>query len=189
MGKKKTSPVDIEVVIDRSGSMGLLVDDAIGGYNQWLADQQAIPGAAQLTLTLFDHEINTLPQGDLKNAVPLTRETYVPRGSTALNDAIGRAANRLLSRNPDKAILVVLTDGQENASTEYTQAKVKELVQQAQDKGWQVVYLSTDISGFAHGTLGYGVKIANTMQAAHTSAGIRTLAANASAANTSYRSK
>lgn len=184
--KTKQEPVEIEVVIDRSGSMGMVATDAIGGYNQWLSDQQALPGEANLTLTLFDHEHNTRTTCRLQDATPLDAEQYVPRGSTALNDAMGRALARLEAKNPAKAILVVLTDGQENASKEFTHQQVKDMVGRAQAKGWQIVYLSADINGFLHG-MQYGVQAANTLQVAASGAGMRAAMGSASQSNTSYR--
>lgn len=178
--------VEIEVVIDRSGSMQSIATDAIGGYNTWLAAQQAIPGPASLTLTLFDHEFLTLPTVNLGDAQPLTSATYIPRGNTALNDAMGRALGRLEAKNPEKAILVVLTDGHENCSTEFSTDKIKERVLAAQARGWQVVYLSADINAFAHAR-NYGVNLKTTSQFDHTGVGTRAAYMSASTLNASYR--
>jgi len=69
---------------------------------------------------------------------------------TAMNDAIGRAMSRLFERNPSKAIICILADGQENASREYNNSQIKEMIQKAEnDKGWQVIYLAANQDGFA----------------------------------------
>ena len=88
----KAGLTDIVCVIDRSGSMDSIRTDAIGGFNAFLKDQQAEPGEARLTLVLFDHEY-LIPYENvpLPDVPPLDGTTYVPRGRTALNDAVGRA--------------------------------------------------------------------------------------------------
>lgn len=180
------SSCEIEVVLDRSGSMQSYIDDAIGGYNAWLASQQALPGAATLTLTLFDNEHITTPNVPLGDAQQLTRETYVPRGGTALNDSIGRALGRLEAKNPAKAILVILTDGQENSSTEFNTAQIKQRISAAQARGWQVVYLSADINAFAHAR-DYGVFAGNSFKVAASGAGMRSAMSTATMLNAGYR--
>lgn len=185
--KKAPAHVTIEVVVDRSGSMGMIANDAIGGYNTWLSAQQALPGEATLTLTLFDHEFIVSSARPIREAPPLSSETYVPRGSTALNDAIGRALGRLEAANPDKAILVILTDGQENSSTEFSKEQIKERITKAQERGWQVVYLSAHIDAFAHSAQ-YGVRASNTMQFTADAAGVARAYSSTVTLNSSYRS-
>jgi hypothetical protein len=81
----------ISVVLDRSGSMSSCKSDVIGGYNQLVEDQKKAEGTATLTLAQFDTEYEVLSDMvDLKSAKGLTDKTFVPRGSTALLDAIGR---------------------------------------------------------------------------------------------------
>lgn len=183
---KKQAPVLIEAVIDRSGSMGHLAQDAIGGYNTWLDTQKHVPGEALLTLTLFDHEFITSESKDIRQCLPLDGTTYVPRGQTALNDAIGRALGRLNAANPEKAILVILTDGHENASREFNTAKIKEMVQAAQARGWQVQYLSADINAFDHAAQ-YGVNTANTVQFTNDAVGLRAAYTATATMSTDYR--
>lgn len=119
---------EIVVVMDRSGSMQEVRDDAIGGFNTFLEDQLTCEGEAKLTLIQFstDYDIvcNGVPLQDVK---PLTPETYRPRGWTAMLDAIIRAIDEVGERlhstsedeRPDKVIFVILTDGEENSSKEY----------------------------------------------------------------------
>lgn len=178
--------VDIEVVLDRSGSMFSIAQDAAGGYNTWLASQQALPGEATLTLTLFDHELLTQPMVALRDAKPLDNRSYIPRGMTALYDAIGAAITRLRFRNPAKAILVILTDGYENKSTEYDATTVRAMIEDAQKRGWQVVYLSADARAFSHAK-GIGVLRANTAQFTRSAAGVQAAYATATALNCNYR--
>lgn len=184
---KDTDIVEIEMVLDRSGSMDVIRNDAIGGFNTWLDEQQKLPGEANLTLTLFDHERLVTGPRPIKEQSPLTNETYQPRGSTALNDAVGAAIQRLNTKNPKRAILVILTDGQENASKEYTTEQVKQLVTQAQSKGWQVMYLSADLNAFANAA-SIGVLKGNTVQyAANSGTAFRGTLSATSAVNAAYR--
>lgn len=110
---------DITVVLDRSGSMSSIRADTVGGFNSFLAEQQAAGADARITLAQFDHEyLVVLDAVPIDHAQPLTEATYVPRGWTALLDAIDRAitdASKRLQAG-DRAILVIMTDGQENRS-------------------------------------------------------------------------
>ncbi len=149
--------VHITLLLDRSGSMASIRDDAIGGFNQFVADQQAQPGRATLTLVQFDSQashdvvhhfraIETVP--------PLTAKTFTPRGGTPLFDAVGRTVKEL-ERDlaaltpeacPSEVVLVVLTDGQENSSRQFNRKKIKALLAAKQEMGWRVLFLSADLS-------------------------------------------
>ena len=84
---------EIVCIIDRSGSMESIADDAVGGFNSFLESQKALPGEARLTLVLFYHELLFVHDSvELERVEPLDRQTFVPRGSTALFDAIGPEA-------------------------------------------------------------------------------------------------
>jgi uncharacterized protein YegL len=145
---------DIAFVLDRSGSMNSIAGDAIGGFNTFLAQQQAQPGAAHLTLVLFDHEY-LVPHDnvDIHNVPPLDARSYVPRGMTALLDAIGRTIDTVGVRlaatpesgRPGKVIVAILTDGMENASRDYTNAKVAAMIRHQQEKySWEFIFLAAN---------------------------------------------
>jgi hypothetical protein len=143
---------EIAFILDRSGSMAALADEAIGAFNSFLNDQRKRPGERRLTLAIFDHEYGL--EHDRKNVeeVPeLNRNTYIPRGTTALLDAIGRTLDHIgqkLSRTPEedrpaKVIGVVLTDGLDNASRDYSKAKVDEMIQHQRDRyAWNFQFLA-----------------------------------------------
>lgn len=100
MAKKKEA-VEIVVIMDRSGSMSSVRNEAIGGFNNFLANQQALPGAANLTVVQFDDQYEVPVDGvKLKDVKPFTEDDFVPRGMTAMNDAIGRALSQLLIKDP-----------------------------------------------------------------------------------------
>jgi Mg-chelatase subunit ChlD len=151
-------------VVDRSGSMGPLRDDAIGGFNTFLADQQKQPGQANLTLVLFNELYDVVHDGkSIQDVQPLTAETYVPQGMTALLDAMGKAINQTGARlaaleeqdRPGKVIVVVLTDGQENSSCEFSKAKISEMVKHQEERyGWKVIFLSSDLNAIRDASTG-----------------------------------
>ena len=137
---------EIVCVIDRSGSMDSIKNDAIGGFNAFLKEQQNLPGEAAMTIVMFDHEYLVPYSGiPIQNIKPLYDGSYVPRGTTALNDAIGRAVSELKCRNPKKAIIMILTDGHENASHEFSKCQIKEMIKDCEDRGWFVAYLSATL--------------------------------------------
>lgn len=176
--------VEILVIADRSGSMASIQDDAIGGFNSFLKEQQSIDGDATMTLVLFDDQYEVpFEAKNLQDVEPLTESTFVPRGMTAMNDAIVRAVTDLKSRNPEKAIVCILTDGLENASRESSTADVKKLIDSISDR-WEVVYLAANQDAFAEG----GMRgIANNINFAATSKGIRSAYDTLNVATTSYR--
>lgn len=185
---------EIIAIIDRSGSMGSIASDAIGGFNTFLKDQQSVPGEGRMSLVLFDHEYQELYFGKpLAAAAPLTSATFVPRGSTALLDAIGRALNdhgaRIAKEGwAQKVIVCILTDGMENASQEYKADKIKEMVKHAEAHGWSFVYLAANQDAFATGAM-YGINAAHTMAFAANAAGTQSAYASMSATTRSLRAQ
>ncbi len=159
---------EIISIIDRSGSMASIANDAIGGFNTFLTDQQSVPGEARMSLVIFDDQYDVLYAGKpLREAEQLTRVTFVPRGPTALLDAIGRTLNEQGKRIKsdgwaDKVIVCVLTDGEENASREFTAPTVKEMVQKAEAQGWTFVFLAANQDAFATGAQ-YGFNAKHTV--------------------------
>lgn len=128
----KNGLADITVILDRSGSMSSVVADTIGGFNTFLKGQQDAPGEATITLRQFDDQHEVLYTLPVKTAPPLTAITFQPRGSTALLDAIGMAIEQTGTRlkalpeseRPERVIMAIITDGEENASRLFTRAKV-----------------------------------------------------------------
>lgn len=144
---------DITIVLDRSGSMEPIADSTIRGFNAFLEEQKAVKGHATLSLVQFDHEYEPVFHGlDIREALPLTRKTYVPRGMTALLDAIGKtikSTSKRLDAWPDgegrpKAVFVIITDGLENHSREYTREKIFRMIGKREKKGWQFVFLGAN---------------------------------------------
>lgn len=151
MPKANKLSTAIAVVLDRSGSMESVKADTISGFNSWLADQKAGDGAGKVKfyLTLFDGTSVDHPYdgAKLSDVQPLTTATYVPRGATPLYDAIGATIADMETRKADRYLLVVITDGEENASTEYTHAAIKAKIEALEAAGnWTVVYLGSTLN-------------------------------------------
>jgi uncharacterized protein YegL len=185
---------EIIAILDRSGSMHSIVKDAIGGFNAFLDEQRKVPGEARISVVLFDHDCETVcsaqPIGEAKH---LTAETYVPRGNTALLDAIGRAMNEHGKRIADEkwadnVIVCILTDGHENASREYRADAIKPMIEHAEKNGWAFVYLGANQDAFAVASA-YGIQAGRTFAFAANAAGTKSAYATMSAATRSLRTQ
>lgn len=190
---------DIVMILDRSGSMERIAADTIGGVNKFLTDQKAVPGEATFTLVQFDdrYEVpyDAVP---IARAEPLTAQTFVPRGSTALLDAIGRAiddaGNRLkamaASALPDKVVCVIVTDGQENASLHFKRKDIFDKITHQRDiYKWEFVFLGANQDAIAEaGALGIGAAAAMNYAAtaSGTSASYGAVSANLRAMRTGH---
>jgi hypothetical protein len=145
---------EIIFLLDRSGSMGGLEGDTIGGFNAFIENQRKLEGKTVVTGVLFDDQYEVVWNGVEAEKVKLTTEEYYVRGCTALLDAVGKTildvGYRLSKTNeedrPGKVIFVITTDGFENASREFTYGKVKELIQHQQEKyNWEFIFLGANI--------------------------------------------
>lgn len=141
----------IAVVLDRSGSMEIIQAATVGGFNEFVAEQKKLPGECYLSLARFDSEYERLYSLPLAE-VPLLK-TLDTRDMTALYDAQGRTITELGQElhalreedRPEKVIVVTMTDGMENASKEWTAAKVAALVKQQREcYGWEFIYLGAN---------------------------------------------
>ena len=158
-GAMNKNYTEIAFILDRSGSMESCPDAAIAGFNGFLREQQQAQGLAKLTLVLFDDEYLVPAQSlPVQEVVGLTRETYVPRNSTALLDAIGRTIDELGNRladlpeqsRPGQVIVTILTDGEENSSRKFTwkdvAAKIKHQTEVYQ---WTFLFLGANQDAIA----------------------------------------
>jgi hypothetical protein len=176
----KPNFTSINVVLDRSGSMSPLQKDTIGGFNSFLNEQKLVPGEAVFTLALFDDQYELVHDCVPLASVPeLTDKTYVPRGSTALLDAIGRTINatgaKLAAMNeedrPDKVVFLIMTDGEENCSQEFAHSKIMEMIGHQRDKySWQFLYIGAAENAIQAGR-SMGFSAHNTYKYAASSAG------------------
>lgn len=150
----KNNYTDISIILDRSGSMDSIKTDTIGGFNSFLKEQQSVGGECTISLYQFDDRYEMIYEGKkIKNAPSLNNETFVPRGWTALLDAIGRTINSTGARlskmkesdRPSKVIIVIVTDGQENQSKEFTKNQIFDMItHQKNNYNWQFVFLGAN---------------------------------------------
>jgi hypothetical protein len=150
---------EIAFVLDRSGSMASCREAALAGFNFFLEEQQQNEGLTKLTLVLFDDEylapIQALPVAEI---LPLNHDTYIPRGSTALLDAIGRTVDELGARlaamaeeeRPGQVIVAILTDGLENASESYSWKEIARSIRhQTERYQWKFLFLGANQDAIA----------------------------------------
>jgi hypothetical protein len=147
MSDKKLS-TKLIFILDRSGSMGGLESDTIGGFNALLHKNKQLSDPCEITTILFDHEYEVLHDDlPISSVNDITSEDYFVRGSTALLDAIGLTIAHLSEKVSEKqsVMMVITTDGMENASRLYTQPMIKDLIESKTAKGWEFLFLGANI--------------------------------------------
>ena len=193
---------ELIVIIDESGSMDEVWGKTITGFNEFVQTHQKLPGEAKLTLVKFNTEYNIVHNGlNVKDVPLLNNKTYVPNGMTALLDAVGktidevgkRLSNTAEDERPEKVIVLIITDGYENSSKEYTGKQVAEKIKKQTDVySWEFVYMGADQDAIAVGgsmnmtnTVNFNkLNIGHAMKGAtYHSSNSRTKSANTSMAN------
>jgi uncharacterized protein YegL len=178
----KKNYCDITILIDRSGSMGHLTNDVIGGINKFIEDQKKVEGEVTLTLIQFDdkYEVNYIAK-PIQYVEPLNIFTYKPRGTTAMLDAIAKAIISTGERynimpeedRPEKVIFLIQTDGEENSSYEYNTETVKQLIEVQENKySWEVVFMGANIDAVKVAA-GIGIKSSKAMTFSASSVGVQ----------------
>ena len=151
----KKNLTELVMILDRSGSMGGLESDTIGGYNSMLKKQREAEGEVLVSTVLFDDRSEVLyDRVPLEKLPQMTEKEYYVRGCTALLDAVGGAVRHIGNVHkyareedrPEKTIFVITTDGLENASREYSYDRVKKMVERQKEKyGWEFLFLGANI--------------------------------------------
>lgn len=146
---------ELVFILDRSGSMSGLESDTVGGFNSMLQKQRAVDGECRITTVLFNHSCKLLHDRiDIRAVNPMTDKEYQVGGSTALIDAIGMTINKIVNvrkstadeYRAEKVMFVIITDGEENSSREYSAEKVKAMIEREKEKyGWEFVFLGANI--------------------------------------------
>lgn len=193
----------ILMLLDRSGSMKSVEEVTVKTFNEFVQGQRAVPGHVNLTLILFD---STDPQEkvcdcSLDKVPELTLQTFVPRGSTPLHDAMGQAINELGAKlgklpeqdRPGKVMFVTLTDGQENCSSPLKyggpdgKARLAELIEQQQNIWkWNFVFLAANQDAIMTGSQ-LNIPVNSSMTFAATAGGVRGMSNSLTSYATNYR--
>lgn len=164
----KINLTEIVVILDRSGSMSNMVQDVKGGFDKFVEEQSNLPGECLLTLVQFDTgAIETVYSA--KDIRKVGKLELIPRGGTPLLDAIGKTINDVGGRlritpeasRPERVLVLIITDGEENSSREFTKTKIKELVEHQSGKyQWEFMYLGANVDAFSE-AVNYGILVAN----------------------------
>ena len=150
----KKGLTELVFIVDRSGSMGGLETDTVGGINATLAKNRAAEGEAIVSIVLFDNEAEVLvDRVSIEKVKDLTMDDYQVRGCTALLDCVGdsiKHIKRVQGYMPDEykaehVIFVITTDGYENASKRHTYEDVKRAIEQCTEMGWEFIFLGANI--------------------------------------------
>ena len=151
----KKNSTELVFILDKSGSMAGLENDTIGGFNSMLEKQRKVDGECRITTVLFDNRYELLHDRiDIRAVSPMTDREYQVGGSTALLDAIGQTVHKLAAVQKNTAeeyraehvMFVIITDGEENSSREYSAQKVKTMIEEEREKyGWEFVFLGANI--------------------------------------------
>jgi len=194
------APVHAFILLDRSGSMEAIADGVIEGVNTFITEQAQRTGPCRLTLVQFDSvdpfEV-VLDGKRIAKATPLTTATYQPRSTTPLYDAIGsliehcdaRAAKRVAQGSPaEDHVIVIVTDGLENASSRWSQSKVNERIAERQGQGWTFAFLGANQDSYATGA-GLGVGSGIVSNWSPDKAGVRLALASAGRGVAEFRTK
>jgi len=171
-------------------------NDIIGSFNVFLEKQKEVEGEATMTLVQFDTEYEVIHENKLLKDVPnLTKDTFVPGGCTALLDAVGTTINNVGRRlfntpkqnRPDKVIVVILTDGEENSSRKFRKIQIKEMIEhQQKEYSWNFIFLGANQDSFTEATK-IGVVSPHIYDYTCSSEGIRSICATLCRVTTNYR--
>lgn len=193
----KTGHTKIVLVVDASGSMSSLRSATIKSINDFLLEQATVEGTADVSLVTFNSKVqDCYTDLDILDArVFIGGENYITQGNTALYDAIGFAINRTgasLAKLPEaqraeKVVILIMTDGQENASSDFTRTKIREMVEHQRTKyNWQFVFLGANQDAFLTGG-SLGIPRGSTMTYAATGQGVNQVSKMSSNSITRYR--
>ena len=143
---EKPERIELVLVLDKSGSMAGLESDTIGGFNSMLEKQKALSIPVDVTAVLFNDQMDVLyTHKNIRYVRPLTAKEYEVGGTTALLDAVGNTILQVeresaVQRKDTKVIFVIITDGMENASTEFSKERIKEMISDKQEmEGWDFI--------------------------------------------------
>jgi hypothetical protein len=149
---KHSDDFKIVVILDESGSMEAIRKDMIKALNDLIKEQKQLDRPCKFTFIKFNDKVKKVIENtDLKEVREFSLEDYCPDRSTALYDAIGSTVDWF--RYETNVLLVIITDGLENASTKYNKKRIFDLLDEKKKyRNWTYVYLSNDLTNSAQGT-------------------------------------
>ncbi|MBQ1326457.1 MAG: VWA domain-containing protein [Eubacterium sp.] len=163
---------EIIYILDRSGSMAGLEADTIGGFNSMMEKQKKTGERALVSTVLFDNVSEVIhDRVPIDKIKKMTDEQYFVRGCTALLDAVGGAIHHIgnvhkyarKEDRPDKTIVIITTDGMENASSRYSREKIEKMVKRQQEKyGWEFIFIGANIDAYAEASK-FGIRRERTV--------------------------
>ena len=166
---------EITLVLDASGSMSHMTEETIQGVNKFIREQKEIEGKCRVTVIQFDSDVSVIvDRKKLNKLAEIDEKSYVCGGLTALYDAVGLGIRRIQqdAHKDAKVILVIMTDGMENASKEYNHERINKLL--SDNPEWEVVFLAANIDAHETGS-SIGVMASKTMNYHSNLAGTRSV--------------
>ena len=194
MSKEKYT--HIAVIVDRSGSMSLIREDMCGGFQSFVETQREVEGEATVTLAQFDDRYELLYE--MEDIKDIPEFNLKPRGMTALLDGMGKTINTVVAKidsmdeaeRPEKCVFVVITDGDENASQEYSRDQVFELIAELQESEegtkYDFVFIGANQDAIKAGA-SFGVRAGASMTYTASSKGTKAMFDGLTKSMTSYR--
>ena len=160
----------VAMVVDRSGSMSSMGCEVMNGFNSFLKEQKALPGKCTATVVRFDDKVEVLQHGvPLQEVREADRTTFAPRGMTALLDGMGQTIKiveqkvQSMAPKPDKTMVMILTDGAENTSREFSRKAVMASIKRLEATGnWEFVFVGANQDAIAVGA-SYGMSAKNCL--------------------------
>ena len=178
----KKNLTELVMILDRSGSMGGLESDTIGGFNGMIEKQRKEEGDALVSVVLFDDVSEVVyDRVPIAKVEPMTDKQYYVRGCTALLDAVGGAIHHIGNVHkyareedvPEKTIFIITTDGMENASRQYTYEKVRAMIERQKEKyNWEFLFLGANIDAVREAGR-FGIQASRAVKYEHDGAGTR----------------
>lgn len=150
--EKNDITTQVAVIMDKSGSMGTVQKATIDGFNEYISTLKKKKGSYLVSLTYFDTEVEKyFTQVPINEVKKLTKEDYQTGGMTALYDGVGQTITALKRKVKDNTpvLVVIMTDGGENASREYDQRKIANLIKDQEKEGWTFVFIGANQDSWA----------------------------------------
>lgn len=154
----KKGLTEIVCVLDMSGSMGSTREDAVGGFNNFIDEQKKLPGDCNVTVVFFNsNEHRKWLDGKPIKDVPKLGSEYQPAAMTPLLDAVGKTINEVGARlatadekdRPERVLAIIITDGMENVSKEFSRKKIREMIKHQEEKyAWKFIFLGENMDAF-----------------------------------------